>query len=471
MKKVFVSGSFNILHPGHLRMLKFAKNLGDKLVVGVYSDKLAGPAAYVKERIRLEGVKSNNYVDDAFIINHSPEKIIAKIKPNFVVKGKEFENKENIEKKILKKYGGKLVFSSGEITFSSLDIINKKIQKTINNNKKIITTYLDRHHINKETILKKIKNFKNSKILVIGDTIVDEYIDCQSLGASEEDASLVVMPLNQKKYLGGAGIVAAHCANLGAKVNFFSIVGHDSEARFIKDKLKEYKVISKIFLDSSRPTTHKKRYRSGNKTLLRVSTLHKNLIDLNLQKKIFLSIKKVIKKFDLIIFSDFNYGCLPQALVDKITLEAKKYGIILIADSQSSSQIGFIDRFKDVDLITATEKEARIATKNFSDGLVIISDNLKKTTNSKSVIIKLASEGILINSGKEFWKTDRIPALNNNPIDVAGAGDSFLSAISLSFTSGMNIWEASYVGSVASAIQINNLGNNPLSYEDLIKNI
>jgi sugar/nucleoside kinase (ribokinase family) len=122
-------------------------------------------------------------------------------------------------------------------------------------------------------------------------------------------------------------------------------------------------------------------------------------------------------------------------------------------------------------LITATEKEARIATKNFSDGLVIISDNLKKTTNSKSVIIKLASEGILINSGKEFWKTDRIPALNNNPIDVAGAGDSFLSAISLSFTSGMNIWEASYVGSVASAIQINNLGNNPLSYEDLIKNI
>ena len=232
MKKVFVSGSFNILHPGHLRMLKFAKSLGDKLIVGVYSDKLAGPAAYVKERIRLEGVKSNNYVDDAFIINHSPEKIIVKIKPNFVVKGKEFENKENIEKKILKKYGGKLVFSSGEITFSSLDIIN---------NKKIITTYLDRHHINKETILKKIKNFKNSKILVIGDTIVDEYIDCQSLGASEEDASLVVMPLNQKKYLGGAGIVAAHCANLGAKVNFFSILGHDSEARFIKDKFDHYK--------------------------------------------------------------------------------------------------------------------------------------------------------------------------------------------------------------------------------------
>ena len=103
MKKVFVSGSFNILHPGHLRMLKFAKSLGDKLVVGVYSDKLAGPAAHVKERIRLEGVKSNNYVDDAFIINYSPEKIIAKIKPNFVVKGKEFENKENIEKKNTKK--------------------------------------------------------------------------------------------------------------------------------------------------------------------------------------------------------------------------------------------------------------------------------------------------------------------------------------------------------------------------------
>ena len=89
---VFVSGNFNILHPGHLRLLKFAKELGDKLIVGVFSDALAGDGAHVSEKLRLESVQSISQVDEAFIIDKSIADILLRVKPDIILKGKEHEN-------------------------------------------------------------------------------------------------------------------------------------------------------------------------------------------------------------------------------------------------------------------------------------------------------------------------------------------------------------------------------------------
>ena len=124
-KTVFISGHFNVLHPGHLRLLKFAKDTGDELVVGVESNKIAGDKAYVDEKIRLNSIKSISWVDKAFILRKSVVDFIKRNKPSIIVKGKEFENQSNLENKILKQYGGKLIFSSGEKMFSSTDLLKK----------------------------------------------------------------------------------------------------------------------------------------------------------------------------------------------------------------------------------------------------------------------------------------------------------------------------------------------------------
>ena len=71
MKTVFVSGRFNVLHPGHVRLLQFARECGDRLVVGVEPDSLAGHDAHVPEQLRLEGVRSCSYVDEAFVLTGS----------------------------------------------------------------------------------------------------------------------------------------------------------------------------------------------------------------------------------------------------------------------------------------------------------------------------------------------------------------------------------------------------------------
>ena len=70
-----------------------------------------------------------------------------------------------------------------------------------------------------------------------GETIIDDYIDCTALGMSQEDPTIVVKPIEKKRFLGGAAIVAAHAKSLGATVEFVTQLGRDEEAKFTKTKL------------------------------------------------------------------------------------------------------------------------------------------------------------------------------------------------------------------------------------------
>ena len=121
---VLVSGIFNILHPGHMRLLRFAKDCGNQLIVVVESDQISGSAAHVPENLRLEGIQSNNLVNEAFIFNEPIENLIKRLRPDIVVKGKEHELRLNPELKALESYGGRLIFSSGETIFSSIDLLS-----------------------------------------------------------------------------------------------------------------------------------------------------------------------------------------------------------------------------------------------------------------------------------------------------------------------------------------------------------
>jgi rfaE bifunctional protein kinase chain/domain len=472
MKSVFISGSFNVIHPGHQRLLKFAKKCGDELIVGVLSDEIAGTAAHITEKLRLEGVKSNNYVDKAIMINSSVNEVLDELKPDIVIKGKEHEARFNIELETINNYGGSLIFSSGETLFSSADILHKEFQMTINKDILLPEGYCSRHKISHKRLKEIISQFNQIKVLTIGDLIVDEYIECQPLGMSQEDPSLVVMPIEREKFVGGAGIVSAHGAGLGASSFLYSISGDDELSKYAKDKLEKYGVNTTLLRDENRPTTLKKRYRSKNKTLLKVSKLYQGSINKKLSKILVKNISDQMKDTNLIIFSDFNYGCLSNETIEEISLLAKKKNIILIADSQSSSQIGDVTKFKSMDLITPTEIEARISMKNNQDGLVVLTESLRKKSLSKNILLKLGTDGLLIhayNYDQEKFETDRLGTFNKSPVDVAGAGDSMLVSCGLALASGANIFEAALIGSLAASIQVSRVGNTPLKSKEILK--
>ena len=468
---MFVSGTFNVLHPGHLRLLKFAKANGDRLVVGVLTDRVAGSAAHVPQDFRLEAVKMNGLVDEAFLVDSAVEEVILKLKPALVVKGKEHKSHENPEQKAVDSYGGKLLFSSGDVVFSSLDLIRREMASQEQKSISLPKQFMSRRKVTAKSLIDVMQKFKGLKVVVVGDVIVDEYISCDPLGMSEEDPTIVVTPISSRTFIGGAAIVAAHAASLGAKVKFFSVVGDDASAKFCRDELSKFGVEHHLLVDDSRPTTLKQRFRSRSKTLLRVSHLAQRLIDGSLQNALVANVTKSCADADLLIFSDFNYGILPQTVVDQITAVAKKNKVRIVADSQSSSQIGDISRFKNMNLITPTEHEARISTKNYEAGLVILSEEIKKQSSAMNVLLKLGEEGLLINSDNGTFLTDKIGALNSSPKDVSGAGDSLLITSALALACGGTIWEAAFLGSLAASIQVGRVGNTPLTSKELQKNL
>ena len=471
---IFISGIFNVLHPGHQRIIKFAHELADNLVVGVYSDRKAGDKAIISENYRLEGLKNNIYITEAFLLDEDIESYLRKAKPEAVLKGKEWEFKKNKELKPLKEYGGRLIFSSGGPIFSSYELINQSSNIEITSDHRYFPeNFAKRHGFSRDRLLSLLEKFQDLKISVIGDLIIDEYIACTPIGMSQEDPTIVVTPTDKARFLGGSGIVAMHAASLGSEVNLMSITGDDIEREYVLNELSSHRVVATIAKDPSRLTTLKQRFQSEGKSLLRVSHLTQDSIDEGFQKVLLESFEDILDRVDLVVFSDFNYGCLPQPLVDQIITKSKNANKIIVADSQSSSQVGDISRFQGMDIVFATEREARISLQNSEDGLVVLAEKLRMKANADNVFLKLGSQGVLLHIASQVekgsYETDRLDALNKSVKDTSGAGDSMLITSSLAIAAGATHWEASCLGSIAASIQVGRVGNVPLTQEEFYK--
>ncbi|MCF2909715.1 PfkB family carbohydrate kinase [Pseudoalteromonas sp. DL2-H2.2] len=476
MKKiVLVQGNFDILHPGHIRLLNFAKECGTELHVAVNSDLAMDVTSRVKEKHRLEMVQSLECVDHAFLTDLDSIAMVKELKPAIVVKGKEFEEQYNPEEQVLKAINGKLIFGSGEFESNPENFIRKSRTSNIDLDFNYAKQYIQRHNFSLQSLLKVLEKTKNLNVIVIGEVIVDEYVQGTAVGLSQEDPTIVMTPNKVDTFLGGAAITAGHIKSIGAQhVSLISVIGEDKTAEYVKSEIHAYQLESHLFQDNSRPTSLKTRYRAGSKTLLRVNQVRQHKISIELQNQIFEAVEEKIAKANLLVFSDFNYGILPQKLVDKITALCKEHCVTIVADSQTSSQVGDISRYVDMDLVTPTEREVRVALSNPDDGLIILAQKLASKSRAKNVVITLAEEGILIhipNSDFSNWENDRLPAFNKHALDPAGAGDCFFAASSLALAANASPWQAFYIGNIAAACQVASVGNSPLIYSTLEKAI
>ncbi|MEQ9519822.1 MAG: PfkB family carbohydrate kinase [Parvibaculum sp.] len=470
-KKVsFVSGNFNVVHPGHLRILKFAAESADYLVVGVNAD--TAPGITVEASMRLEAIEALSIVDKALLLTGTSDQFVRALKPDFVVKGKEHEGLENVEEAAVEEYGGQMLFCSGEMQFTSIALLRRDYSEINLSGIRKARHYPVRHNFAVSDLKSYLSDFAKLKVVVVGDLIVDRYIDCDPLGMSQEDPTIVVTPIASRTFVGGAGIVAAHARSLGAQVSFVTVCGEDEVGEDALRRLRDYDVETTMLRDETRPTTLKQRYRAQGKTLLRVNELRQHAINRSIMEKMVATSIEKIDGADVLLFADFNYGCLPQVLVDSVAAAARSKGVLMAADSQASSQLSDISRFRGMDLISPTEREARLATLDTECGLTVLAEKLSQKADAKNVVVTLGGEGVLIRGMKtgEFH-TDRLPAFNQSPKDVAGGGDSFFTATALAMASGANIWESSYIGALAAGCQVSTVGNSPLKLQTLFAEI
>jgi bifunctional ADP-heptose synthase (sugar kinase/adenylyltransferase) len=173
-----------------------------------------------------------------------------------------------------------------------------------------------------------------------------------------------------------------------------------------------------------------------------------------------------------LIFSDFNYGLLDSELVLSIIKLAKAAGVFIAADCQISSQIADYLKYRGVDLVTPTEHEARVTLRNNHDGLAAIANTFQESLKSKYLMLTLGADGVLLQEQIDHkhgsFKADVLPALNPNPKDVAGAGDSFLVLATLALAGGATINEAAYLASLGANVQVSRIGNIPITAEEIL---
>lgn len=477
-KIIMCHGTFDIVHPGHIRHLLFAKEKADILVVSLTCDKYVSKANYrpfITENLRAINLSVLDFVDFVIIDkNETPIKNLKKIKPDYFAKGFEY-NKKNMNPKTLEEiktvesYGGKMVFSPGDIIFSSSKIIdsyppdmkNEKLFHLMNSEK-----------ITFENIINNIYSFKNQHVHIVGDCIIDSFTYCTMIGGMTKTPTMSLKKEKTIQYVGGAGIVAKHLAAAGAKVTLTTVCGEDNELKFFKKDIGKFKNIKlNLIIDRNRPTTNKNLILCNDHRLLKVDSIDNSQVSELIINQICNLIKS--SKANAVVFSDFRHGIFTKNTIPLFYKSIPKKSL-KVADSQVASRWGNILEFKNFDLLTPNEKEARFALADQDTVVRPLGLELYKKTKCKSLILKCGDKGLLCFRSKNasnfrsFFTLDSFAKFAKDPV---GAGDALLAYATLSKLISENDVIAAVIGNIAAGLECEKEGNVPINAQELISRL
>ena len=465
---VLSHGVFDLLHLGHIKHFESAKKNGDFLVVSITTDKFVNKGSgrpFFNAYQRASTISSLEVVDAVIISNfETSEKIINIVKPNIYFKGPDYKNNKkdytkNIYKEIkaIKKNNGKIVYSDDE-TYSSSNLLNKSgiLFNEIQNNflKSIKKKY------SFDFIVDTFDKFKKLKPLIIGETIIDQYIFCEVLGKSGKEPHLVIKDEYEESYLGGAGAIANHLSSFCNKANFITCIGDKSNyLKFIKKKINK-NINIRFIIKKNSPTILKKRYLdliSRNK-LFGVYSMNDQVVDLQTTKKIINNLKNNFSKSDLIIISDYGHGFISEILANKIS---KINRFIALNAQVNASNYGYhsLDKYKKIDSLIINETELRHEMRDKLRDVFYLAKILKNKYKIKNLIVTRGRNGaFLIEYNKN--KIVNCPAFSDKVIDKVGAGDTMLAIISLCLKLKIPSDLSLFLGSLAGANSVESMGNS-----------
>ena len=465
---VLCHGVFDLIHIGHIKHFTRAKEFGDVLVVSITSDKHVkkGPGTPLfNENLRAQFLSSIKSIDYVYI-NHdeTPISLINLIKPNFYVKGKDYKSKKNDityniykEERAVKRNKGKLAFTD-EIQFSSSKIINTN--STVFNNDQINYFKNAKKFFNVQYLKKILKKIEKLKVLIIGETIIDQYNFCEALGKSGKDPFLTFEPKTSHDYLGGAAAIANNVSVFCKKVNFISMLGEKNEYKqFIKNNLK--KNINPFFLNKKNsPTILKKRYLDSinHNKVFGLYSINQSMLNKSEIGKLNKVLKNKIKNADLIIVSDYGHGFISNETAELLIKSNKK---LFLNTQINSANIGYhsLNKFKKVNFLIINEAELRHELRNKHDEVEKLSKVLTRKFMINHLVITRGNKGLIyynVKSNKFYY----CPSFSNNVKDKVGTGDSMLAAMSLFFKVNAPIYLSLLFGSAAAYSVIQSYANS-----------
>ena len=302
--------------------------------------------------------------------------------------------------------------------------------------------------------------FKKSKILIIGDAMLDKYF----LGSTERispEAPVPVLKVESEILKpGGAANVASNISSLGQDTTLIANIGIDTNGKILKKLIGAQKInlISKN--DKKIKTTTKSRFISQNQQLIRVDDETNDKISFLMPS----NIESQVKKCDALIFSDYKKGA--QNNITKLIKLANKFKKPVFIDPKGDN----FDCYKNSFCITPNRKEFENIVGKCSSNQDIVNKSKKLITklNLKSILITLGSEGMIL--VEKNLKPTKIEATSVNEVfDVTGAGDTVIATLCATYLSSetKDLKFAAVVANIAAGEVIKKLGAQSISEKEL----
>jgi len=312
-----------------------------------------------------------------------------------------------------------------------------------------------------------LREFKNKKILVIGDLILDRYIRGRVNRISPEAPVPIVEVTDEDFFLGGASNVAHNIRALGGHSTIVGLTGNDRAGEVLMNIMEQKGIKCGGVFRSIRPTTVKTRVIAHNQQVVRFDKEDSNKIDGKMFRGLLDYISNVIPDHDAVIISDYKKGVVSSELVRAVLKISKPMNIFVSVDPK----IGHFHFYKNVSLITPNIHEASVASG------IEIKDEISLINAGRALLKKVLCNAALITRGEhgmslfEKNKVSHIPTVARNVYDVTGAGDTVIATFTLAYAAGGNMEEAAVIANHAAGIVVGELGTAVVTSDQLRKSL
>jgi rfaE bifunctional protein kinase chain/domain len=385
------------------------------------------------------------------------------IKPNFYVKGPDYADNASdktkkilLEKNLVEKYGGK-IFYTNDKKFSSSSIINEKNLLSLSDEQFLFLTKMKKRY-SYDYIKKKINNFKKLKVSVIGELIFDEYCFGNIIGKAGKEPHLVLKEEKTEMYVGGSGAVARHISSFVKEVFLIAPFGNENYLKRVLSKSLSSN-IKTIFLK-----LHKKFSSIIKKRFIDIASNYKMFgsykipytIDKKLNNNIYTKIKKNIQNSDLLILCDYGHNFIDQNLINLIS-QQNNFLALNVQFNSANSGFNSLSKYRSINALIINETELKQQVKNEFLDIDKMARSLMYQNKVENLIITRGNKGAKLFRGNH--KPIFCPAFSLHAIDKVGAGDSMLSLCALGIKQNLEPDIILFLGSVAAAISVRNIGN------------
>lgn len=450
LRLVQCHGCFDIVHPGHVRHLRWARAQGDVLLVTITADKGINKGAgrpLIPHDLRAENLASLDMVDAVHIVDEpTAEGILRAAEPDVYVKGREYESNNDprfaAERAAVENAGGRVVFSSGDIVFSSSALIaalESGRDTGVDAPTGALAQLLRQPGMAADNLIATLDAAQGRRVLVLGETIEEVYRVCQVPQIGSREPVMTLRPAGERRFDAGAAGVAMQFAAMGLKPTLLTCPPAGEAGERFAARMQRAGVELAPLPPTPEPLLVE-HYIAGAQKLMTVDHAKPITNDTALRTDITASVRELAGDFDAVCIADQGLGLLAGPVARTISEVLRERSFVLSASAQARSASPLAIRH--TDMLCASEQDLRRAVANPSGSLTSAAWSAMDAAQSAAAIVGLGPEGLLafdrlpepIDTG-DGWpsrvRAQPVPSLSPLSLDAAGADAAVLAAATL----------------------------------------